>query len=168
LGCGGYFSTNTGELQNIMKNQFFWIAAAVSLVADQLTKYWVRHTLVLDQSVPLIPGVFHFTHVINHGAAFSLFQGEGWLRWLSLAVSLFLVSVAIFGPKFERLEQISYGMVLAGALGNGIERFVLGYVTDFIDLRLIRFAIFNWADVSINLGILAYLAYVVSSTRRSR
>lgn len=151
-----------------MKNQFFWIAAAVSLAVDQLTKYWVRHTIPLDRSIPLLPGVFHFTHVINHGAAFSLFQGEGWLRWLSLAVSIFLVGLAVFGAKFEKLEQISYGMVLAGAVGNGIERFVLGYVTDFIDLRLIRFAIFNWADVSINLGILAYLTHVVTSTRPSR
>jgi signal peptidase II len=152
----------------MIKNQFFWMAAVVSLAADQLTKYWIRHTFAIDQSLPLIPGVFHFTHVINHGAAFSLFQGEGWLRWLSLLVSLFLGGLAVFGPKFDKLEQIAYGMVLAGAVGNGIERFVLGYVTDFIDLRLIRFAIFNWADVSINLGILAYLIHVAIGSQRTR
>jgi signal peptidase II len=149
----------------MLKNKIFLVAAALSLVVDQLTKYLIIQTIPIDQSRALLPGVFHFTHVVNRGAAFSMFQGEGWLRWLSLLVSVFLLGLAIFGPKFDRLEQISYGLVLAGALGNGIERFALGYVTDFIDLRLIRFAIFNWADVSINLGILTYLLYIWTSSR---
>jgi signal peptidase II len=149
----------------MLKNKLFLVVAALSLVVDQLTKYLIIQTIPIDQSRALLPGVFHFTHVVNRGAAFSLFQGEGWLRWLSLLVSAFLLGLAIFGPQFDRLEQLSYGLVLAGALGNGIERFALGYVTDFIDLRLIRFAIFNWADVSINLGILAYLLYIWTSSR---
>jgi signal peptidase II len=153
--------------KNILKNQIFWVAAAMSLMLDQLSKYWVIQTIPIDRSYSLLPGVFHFTHVVNHGAAFSLFQREGWLRWLSLAVSAFLVGIAIWGPKLEKLEQLSYGLVLAGALGNGIERFALGYVTDFIDLRLIRFAIFNWADVSINLGILAYLLHIWRGSRKT-
>jgi signal peptidase II len=149
----------------MLKNKLFLVAAALSLVVDQLTKYLIIQTIPIDQSRAILPGIFHFTHVVNRGAAFSMFQGEGWLRWLSLLVSAFLLGLAIFGPKFDRLEQISYGLVLAGALGNGIERFALGYVTDFIDLRLIRFAIFNWADISINLGILAYLLYIWTSSR---
>ncbi len=150
----------------MFKNQLFWVAAAASLAIDQLTKYWVIQTIPINQSQALLSGVFHFTHVVNRGAAFSLFQGEGWLRWLSLAVSLFLMWLAAFGPKLERPEQLSYGLVLAGALGNGIERFALGYVTDFIDFRLIHFAIFNWADASINLGILVYLLYIFTNSRR--
>jgi signal peptidase II len=139
------------------KNFLFWVVAVVSLVADQLTKYAVVQTMAIGQSWPLWPGVFHFTHVINRGAAFSLFQGEGWLRWLSLGVSLLLMGMAWWGPRFPRGEQLAYGMILAGALGNGIERFTLGYVTDFIDLKLINFAIFNWADVSINIGLAIYI-----------
>jgi signal peptidase II len=74
---------------------------------------------------------------------------------------LALVALAIFGPRLQKLEQVGYGAVLAGALGNGIERFSQGYVTDFIDVRLINFAIFNWADVSINIGIGAYLLHTL-------
>jgi signal peptidase II len=148
------------------RNLLFWVAAVVSLVIDQLSKYGIVQSLKIGESWPLWPGVFHLTHAINKGAAFSLFQGEGWLRWLSLAVSLFLMGMALFGPRFVRLEQFAYGMILAGALGNGIERFALGYVTDFIDLRIIRFAIFNWADVSINIGILSYLLYTVISSKK--
>jgi signal peptidase II len=148
------------------RNLLFWVAAVVSLVIDQLSKYAIVQSLKIGESWPLWSGVLHLTHAINKGAAFSLFQGEGWLRWLSLAVSLFLMGMALFGPRFVRLEQFAYGMILAGALGNGIERFALGYVTDFIDLRIIRFAIFNWADVSINIGILSYLFYTVISSKK--
>jgi signal peptidase II len=149
----------------LSKNLVFWVAAAISLVLDQITKYAIILNLPRDRSWAIWPDVFHFTHKTNNGAAFSLFSGQVWLPWLSLAVSLFLIGMALFGPKASKLEQFSYGMILAGALGNGIERFTLGYVTDFIDLRIIRFAIFNWADISINIGIISYLIYTFKTSK---
>jgi signal peptidase II len=150
-----------------LKNQWFWLIAIGSLLFDIFTKYLTIKNLSIGQSHPLWPGVFHFTHAVNRGAAFSMFQGEGWLRWLSLAVSLVIIGLAIFGPRLQKLEQVAYGAVLAGALGNGIERFTQGYVTDFIEIRLINFAIFNWADVSINIGIIAYLSHTLLSSKKS-
>lgn len=142
----------------VFKNRIFWIAATVSLCLDQVTKYWVVQNFNLLETQPLIPGVFHFTYVRNTGAAFSLLAGHtSILRWLSLFVSLGLMGFALFGGKLKKLEQISYGLLLGGAMGNGIDRFIFGSVVDFIDLRLIRFAVFNLADVSINLGIICWL-----------
>jgi signal peptidase II len=98
------------------------------------------------------------TYVTNTGAAFSLFsQGAGWLRWLSLMVSLGLIALAWFGPALTTFEQLGYSFILGGALGNGIDRFVAGYVVDFLDFRLIRFPVFNLADVFINAGIICLL-----------
>ncbi len=151
----------------MLKNHLFWVAAATSLAIDQITKYWVIQALPIETSHAVWQGVFHFTHVINDGAAGSSFKGAFWLRWLSLAVSIFLIGLALWGPRLVKLEQLAYGLVLAGAMGNGIERFVLGYVTDFIDVRLIHFPIFNWADTSINLGIATYLLYVFMSSKRT-
>jgi signal peptidase II len=151
----------------LIKNPWFWLMAIGSLLFDIFTKYLTTKNLPIGESYPLWSGVFHFTHAINKGAAFSMFQGEGWLRWLSLAVSLALMALAIFGPRLQKLEQVAYGAVLAGALGNGIERFSQGYVTDFIDIRLINFAIFNWADISINIGIAAYLLHTLFMTKKS-
>ncbi len=141
----------------MFKNRFFWLAAIVGLMLDRLTKLWVVKTMVLSQSIALLPGVFHITYVVNKGAAFSLFQGSVWLRWLSLAVSLGLMALAWFGPRFERWEQLGYGFILSGALGNGIDRFVLGHVVDFLDFRLINFPVFNLADAFINVGIFCLL-----------
>lgn len=136
------------------KNRFFWIAALFMLVLDQLSKFWVQQNFTLKQTQALIPGVFHFTYVHNYGAAWSLFSGHvSWLRWLSLIVSLGLIAFAIFGPTLNRWEQLGYGFILGGAVGNGIDRFMLGYVIDFLHFKLINFPVFNIADVSINIGL---------------
>lgn len=141
-----------------LKNRFFWVAAIVSLILDQLTKYIVVQNFKLHETLPLWSGVFHFTYVTNTGAAFSLFhQGGSWLRWLSLAVSLGLIALGWFGPALTTFEQLGYGFILGGALGNGIDRFSAGYVVDFLDFRLIRFPVFNLADVFINVGIVCLL-----------
>lgn len=137
------------------KNSNFWIVALVSLIVDHLTKFWVVQNFELGETLPLWPDVFHLTYVTNTGAAFSLFSNGGilWLRWLSLLVSLGLMAMAWFGPRLHRWEQVGYGLILGGALGNGIDRFVSGHVVDFLDFRLINFPVFNLADISINIGI---------------
>jgi signal peptidase II len=141
-----------------LKNRLFWITAVISLILDQLTKYLVVHSFKLGETLPLWQGVFHLTYVRNTGAAFSLFsQGGGWLRWLSLIVSLGLIALAWFGPAMNTFEQLGYSFILGGALGNGIDRFLNSSVVDFLDFRLINFAVFNLADVFINVGIVFLL-----------
>lgn len=144
---------------SITRNKFFWLVAIIGLILDQLTKYLV---VLIFQNIgttfALIQGVFHFTYVINTGAAFSFFQGGvSWLRWLSLLVSLVLIIFGLFAPKLSVMEQFAYGFILSGALGNGIDRFLFGYVVDFLDFRLINFPIFNLADTFINIGIFLML-----------
>lgn len=144
------------------KNRFFWIAAVVGLILDRLTKIlFVIYIFppILHYSIPVLPGVFHFTYELNPGAAFSIFPGGSvWLRWLSLGVSLGLMALA-WSKKFtlNRWEQVGYGFILSGALGNGIDRFLVGEVIDFLDFRLIRFPVFNVADTFINVGIACLL-----------
>ena len=142
------------------RNALFWWAAGLSLLLDRLTKVWVVQNFTLStpaDTLPLWQDVFHFTYVTNTGAAFSLFQGGIWLRWLSLAVSVGLVCLGLFSPSLPRWEQAGYGFLLGGAAGNGIDRMLTGHVIDFLDFRLIQFPVFNVADVSINLGLICLL-----------
>jgi signal peptidase II len=155
------------------KNRYFWIAAVIGLILDQVTKYWTIYRFEnIGETIPLIPNIFHFTYVRNTGAAFSLFAGgAGWLRWLSLAVSLGLIGFAIWGPRLREIEQLAYGFILAGAVGNGVCRFIYGYVIDFLDFRAINFPVFNIADVCINIGIILLLFasfYTPSSDSKRR
>ena len=140
------------------KNNLFIVVAALGVIIDRLTKILVENNLNVGDSLHLWPEVFHFTYVINTGAAFSVFTGGvGWLRWLSLAVSVGLIVFACFGPKLNKVEQLGYGFILAGALGNGIDRFLFGHVIDFLDFTLINFPVFNVADICINVGIVFLL-----------
>ena len=144
---------------NLRKNLFFWIAASIGLTLDQLSKYWVMQDFNLGDTIPILPGIFHFTYVVNTGAAFSLFTGgANWLRWLSLFVSLGLMAFAWFGTRMKIVEQLGYGFILSGAIGNGVCRFLYSHVVDFLDFRLIQFPVFNLADTFINIGI-AFLLY---------
>ncbi len=151
------------------KKRIFWTVALIGLILDQLTKYLVVINFAdIGDTLPLWENVFHFTYVINTGAAFSFFRGGvSWLRWLSLIVSLGLIAFAWYAPKMHRIEQFGYGFILAGALGNGIDRFLFGYVVDFLDFRLIGFPVFNLADVSINLGILFLLIASFKATEKN-
>ncbi len=141
----------------MLKNEFFWLVALIGVSIDQISKlltvrYFHQGTFLL------LPGIFHITYTINTGAAWSVFQGGvNWLKWLSLLVSLALMGFAYFGAHLKKIEQIGYGLILSGALGNGIDRFIQGHVVDFLDFRLIHFPIFNVADVCINLGIACLL-----------
>ncbi len=148
------------------KNRIFWLVAVCGLIVDQLTKYLIVQSLAEGETIPLWPDIFHFTYVINTGAAFSFFSGGvGWLRWLSLVVSLGLMVFAWRTPLIV-VEQLGYGFILAGALGNGIDRFLFGYVVDFLDFRAINFAVFNLADVAINIGILFLLISIFKHQKK--
>ncbi|WP_427160980.1 signal peptidase II [Aliinostoc sp. HNIBRCY26] len=166
------------------KNPLFLSIAFVIVILDQLTKYWVvevvaswpletvtnpKTGLTYDRhTLPLLQGIFHLTYAENPGAAFSILSGQiDLLRWLSLVVSLVLIGWALFGPVLNRWEQIGYGFILGGAIGNGIDRFALGYVVDFFDFRLINFAIFNVADSFISIGIVCLLIASLQKTPSS-
>ena len=141
------------------KNSIVWIVAIAGIVLDQLSKSLIAYLLHPPvTTLPILPNIFHLTYVVNTGAAFSLFRGgAGWLKWLSLGVSLGLIFLTLRSPRMPKLEQCGYGCILAGAVGNGIDRFWLGHVIDFLDVRLINFPIFNLADVFINIGIFCLL-----------
>ena len=144
-----------------IRNYYFWLAAIINITIDILSKRAIVEVLKVERtSIAIIPNIFHFTYIRNHGAAFSILAGNPLLRWLSLIVSLILIAIAIFKTFSNIWEQLGFGLILAGAVGNGIDRlFFDGSVVDFIDLRIINFAIFNWADISINLGIICLLIH---------
>ncbi|MEI2579070.1 signal peptidase II [Scytonema sp. PRP1] len=150
-----------------VKNRTFWYAALLSFTIDQASKFLTVQFFDLGQTLPLLPGVFHLTYVINKGAAFGLFPNSGGLlKWISLGVSLGLVVLAL-RANLNRWERVGYGCILGGALGNGVDRFVRAEVVDLLDFRLIHFPVFNLADVAINIGIVCLLVAAFREGRRS-
>ena len=136
------------------------ILAAALTALDQLVKFLVRANIPLGDSVPFIPHVMELTYVQNTGAAFSLFSGHTWaLGIVSLLVSLVLAA-ALMKPVFHHpVGRVCLAVVLAGAVGNLIDRFALGFVTDMFRTLFIRFAVFNVADICVVAGGIALCLY---------
>lgn len=116
--------------------KWLWLSAAV-VVLDQVSKTLASQWLELYQSVEFIP-LLQFTLLHNKGAAFSfLSSAGGWQRWLFTLLALFVSGVIVAWLRRlsaqERLQAAGLALILGGALGNVIDRIVLGYVVDFLD-----------------------------------
>ena len=144
-----------------MAGKRFWIllSAAGLLLLDQLSKQWWLQNLEPGVSHRWIPGLMNLRLVWNDGAAFSLFRnGSLWLGWISLLVSVgLLIWIWRRGRIWSRWQAAAAAFLLAGSVGNGIDRWRYGAVIDGLELVPISFPVFNLADVAINLAVLCLL-----------
>ena len=138
---------------------YFYFPIVFFLLLDQCVKYLVRTNMELGQSFPIIFGIFHLTYIENPGAAFGILANR---RLLFLLLTIIIVGVMFYLyfqlRQKKSLTAFSLGLVISGALGNFIDRFFRGTVTDLFDLRI--WPIFNIADICICVG-LALLCYLL-------
>ena len=138
------------------------IPAVLLVVLDQAVKFAVRANIGLGQSVPFLPHVLDLAYVQNTGAAFSLLETHTWLLTLvSAAVVLFLCWLILRGFFQNALGRWAAALVLAGGMGNLIDRAALGFVTDMFKTTFIDFAIFNVADCCVTVGVPLLFLYVL-------
>ncbi len=120
------------------------------LVLDQATKWLALEYLAPISTLPVVPGLFHLTYVLNTGVAFGFFQGHG--LWITLAtlVVLALLFRTMLRPDQGRIVPVCLALILGGALGNLLDRLRFGGVVDFLDFRV--WPVFNLADSCITIG----------------
>ncbi len=144
-------------LKNIKKlyyRFFFFGIFGLFFIIDRLTKIVVVSNMHLKQTFPVIDKVLHITYIQNPGAAFGLFPHKRLFLIIVAVVSVVLIFYFAFSRSAQKLwTQVALGSLLGGALGNLFDRFLYGYVIDFIDFRVINFPVFNFADVVIDIGI---------------
>ena len=140
----------------------FYIITLSWLILDQASKYYVQTHMALGQSIVVVPGLFHWTYILNHGAAFGILRDQ---RIFFLAIVVILLVCLAYkykeiakGPSYLKLGT---GLLLAGALGNAIDRFVQDGVVDFFDFLI--WPIFNVADIGIVIGIFLVAYYMIAS-----
>jgi signal peptidase II len=131
---------------------YFLLVALLVIIFDQLTKYYVVSNFYLGESVPVIENIFHWTYILNPGAAFGMFEGS---RWFFVVIAIGVL-VGIWYMKDEINEggwMMQYGAALfgGGAIGNLIDRTRSGLVIDFFDFRI--WPVFNVADIAICVGV---------------
>lgn len=140
----------------------YYLISICLIGIDQLVKWQVRASIPLGQSVPFIPCLMDLTYTQNTGAAFSSLSGMTWLLTLvSLGASAAVAALMwrnFFPGKWGKL---SLSLILAGAVGNLIDRAALGYVTDMFETTFINFAVFNVADICVVVGGFLMAFYVL-------
>jgi len=129
-----------------------WLIGGLSLLADRLTKQLVMARFHPGQSLPFFPPLLRLTYVQNTGAAFGVLRGQQFLFIVISVVVIGWVSRELLTrPPTEPRIAWAYGLILGGAVGNLIDRLRLGYVVDFIDLRV--WPVFNVGDSAITVGV---------------
>ena len=122
--------------------------------SDQLTKYLALKYLTENNTLTLIKGLIKLNLTKNTGAAFSLFtQYTSLLTIISFSVTIFLIIWIRNNEPFKISDGLCLSFLLAGTIGNGIDRLRMGFVVDFIEFIPINFPIFNVADISINIAL---------------
>lgn len=138
----------------------YFVMIAILLIADQWSKALIARNIILHSSKEVIPGFFQIVHIRNKGAIFGFFSQSG-NRYVYLLLTL--ASMAALGlvvyyffkaPPEERWLKISLSLIMAGALGNFIDRVFKGYVIDFLDFSVKgwHWPSFNLADSCISIG----------------
>ena len=151
-----------------MHKIFFAISSIV--IADQITKFWIHKNLAFMNYLDIFP-FFKIVHFQNKGAAFSfLHDAAGWQRYFLITVSMIAIVVIPFFIKKNKKESLalwSFTFILAGAIGNLIDRIYYGYVIDFIYLHVNDFywPAFNIADSFITIGAFLLIFDMVKKSR---
>ena len=141
----------------------FNLAAVAALVGiDQAIKLWAVNALQPVGAMPFIPHVVELRFVLNQGMAFSLLSGKQ--LFLIIATSAALLAVAyvlFFRSRGKYLQQAAMILVLGGGIGNLIDRIATGVVVDYINVLFMNFAIFNFADICVCVGVGLLMVWVL-------
>lgn len=143
------------------------LAVVLVLILDQWLKYWVTINIALDAgSRELIPGIVSLVNIHNSGAAYGILDSGNW-RWVFVAIAVIFTVLAVIALKKGLIKHAlgRWAMVgvLAGAIGNCIDRVLFGYVVDMFKLEFMDYAIFNVADMFISCCGILFCLYIIFS-----
>lgn len=150
------------------KNKKVFFTALILLTLDQLLKIVIKTNFTLNTRVTVISNFFFITYVENEGAAWSMFEGKTFLLLLiSLLFLVFLSSCLKKDKRVNKINILSYGLIIGGILGNMIDRVLYKKVIDFLSIKIFGyyFPIFNIADIAIVVGTILFIIDVFREGR---
>lgn len=142
-----------------------FITVFTILFLDQFTKFIATRILSLNESFPVIKGIFHITLIHNRGAAFGILKNQVPLFILTSLFAIILIYFNLKNNQHKKSYNIFLSLILAGALGNLLDRLFLGYVIDFLDFLI--WPVFNVADSAITVGAVC-LGYLLLRPQKQK
>lgn len=148
--------TNILTTKKIASSYLLAILSFVILVIiDQISKYYISHTMKLHDSISIIDGVFEIHYIQNRGAAWGMFENQQLLFLCSTIIACIICIVFyVKATRADKLKMLRFTLilVLSGGIGNCVDRIRFQYVIDFIYVKLIDFPVFNIADCYVTIG----------------
>jgi len=146
-------SPSTHKLGTPDRRPILFLISALVIVLDRLSKIWIVHHIRPGYSIPVIPGVFRLSHVLNTGAAFSMM--ENWradyvrvgLVAFSAVAAILVFALLLRVGRTLTLTSVALALILGGALGNLYDRVVLHHVVDFLAVKIYHY---NWPDFNVS------------------
>ncbi len=123
-------------------------------ICDQLLKSWVASSIVLGGSKQLIPDIIELTNLRNSGAAWSIFEGQQTFFTIITIIAIIVIGYFIWQYRKNIPMLIGLSLIMAGTIGNFIDRLRQGYVVDMFETTFINFPIFNIADMCLTIGVI--------------
>ena len=147
-----------------------YIIAFLFFIIDLISKQLICHLMNVGQSIKLINKFFYITYVQNKGAAWSILEDQRILLLIISVIVLFLINKAMNKEKLDKLEIVSYGMIIGGIVGNLFDRIFYSFVIDFIDFRIFgyNYPVFNFADTFIVIGIILMIIITLRKEHHER
>lgn len=151
-------------IKKIQTKLYFLSLSIFIVLIDQLSKYFMFYNTKLFINKDFL--LFKLDFVKNYGAAFNIFSGSRiFLSLISIFFSILLIYLIVRKKSLNSVDLYSYSFILGGTIGNGIDRIYKGFVVDFINLNIINFPVFNFADISINIGFIFLLYNIFKNNR---
>ncbi|GEK27722.1 signal peptidase II [Furfurilactobacillus siliginis] len=141
---------------------YYWIVIILLIGADQGIKYYVSTSITLGATHELIPGLLSLTSLRNDGAAWSILSGKMNVFYVITAVAVVVLLYAMWRLRHQRLYMWGISFMLAGTIGNFIDRIRLGYVVDMFQFDFVKnFPISNFADWCLTIGVVLLIIAVI-------
>lgn len=147
----------------------YFLISALLVGLDQWSKYLTVQNISLGETKEFIPGFLSLTHLRNTGAAWSLLEGKMIFFYvITVIVSVVIIYLLIKNYKKSIWYSVGLSFVLAGAIGNFIDRVRLGYVVDMLQTDFINFPIFNVADSTLVVGVICIFIYLILDEKAAK
>ena len=128
-------------------------------ISDQLIKLYIENNFIYGESIAIIHNIFHITYVKNTGAAFGILKGKTTFFIIISAVIILFLLIYRYYLERSSLLDMSFALIIGGAIGNLIDRVRLNYVVDYLDFRI--WPVFNLADSAVVIGAIIFVIYII-------
>lgn len=144
-------------------NKKIFAIAIITLLIDQISKGFIEVYCELGKKITIIKDFFYITYYQNSGAAWSLFDNKRFLIIIISLIAMIIIYRFMYVFKMNKRNNIAFGLLFGGIVGNLVDRVLFGYVRDFLDFYILKYdyPIFNVADIANVIGILLLIVAVI-------